>query len=102
MNGFSAFRGEHNLPEEEILNITVIDDEKSLERLDYYRAYPYVTKTVSADVFDIASNRSNQLVLALSQHRRFPPVLGAYYQKNAPPHSQHFFAHLLQYRLGYG
>lgn len=52
MNGFSAFRGEHNLPEEEILNITVIDDEKSLERLDYYRAYPYVTKTVSADVFD--------------------------------------------------
>lgn len=29
MNGFSAFRGEHNLPEEEILNITVIDDEKS-------------------------------------------------------------------------
>lgn len=23
-----------------------------LERLDYYRAYPYVTKTVSADVFD--------------------------------------------------
>lgn len=52
MNGFSAFRGEHNLPEGEILNITVIDDEKSLERLNYYRAYPYVTKTVAADVFD--------------------------------------------------
>ncbi len=52
MNGFSTFRGEHNLPEGEILNITVIDDEKSLERLNYYRAYPYVTKTVAADVFD--------------------------------------------------
>lgn len=52
MSGFSAFRGEHNLKDAEILNITVIDDQKSLERLDFYRAYPYVTKTVAADIFD--------------------------------------------------
>lgn len=52
MSGFSAFRGEHHLEDTEILNITVIDDQKSLERLDFYRAYPYVTKTVAADVFD--------------------------------------------------
>lgn len=52
MSGFAAFRGEHNLKDSEILNITVIDDPKSLERLDYYRSYPYVTKTVAADVFD--------------------------------------------------
>lgn len=52
MSGFSAFRGEHNLKNAEILNITVIDDQNSLERLDFYRAYPYVTKTVAADIFD--------------------------------------------------
>lgn len=52
MSGFSAFRGEHKLQDEEILNITVIDDEKSLERLNYYKDYPYVTKTVAADVYD--------------------------------------------------
>lgn len=52
MNGFSAFRGEHGLKDEEILNITVIDDQKSLEQLNYYREYPYVTKTVVANVYD--------------------------------------------------
>lgn len=52
MNGFSAFRGEHNLKDKEILNITVIDDQKSLEQLNYYRGYPYVTKTVVADVYE--------------------------------------------------
>lgn len=52
MNGFSAFRGEHRRPDGEILNITVVDDEKSLRKLDYYRAWPYVTKTVAADVYD--------------------------------------------------
>ena len=54
MNGFSAFRGEHSRPDGEILNITVVDDERSLEKLDWYRAWPYVTKTVAADVYDEA------------------------------------------------
>ena len=52
MSGFSAFRGEHIRKDTEILNITVIDDQDSLERLDYYRSYPYVTKTVAAELFD--------------------------------------------------
>ena len=52
MNGFDAFRGEHQLKEGEILNITVIDDEKSLERNDYYREYPYVTSFTAADIHD--------------------------------------------------
>ena len=52
MNGFSAFRGEHRVLGAEILNITVIDDEKSLEKLNYYKEYPYVKKTVAADIYD--------------------------------------------------
>lgn len=58
MSGFSAFRGEHNRKDTEILDITVIDDEKSLERLGFYRDYPYVTKVVPADIFDASSIRS--------------------------------------------
>lgn len=67
MNGFSAFRGEHNLQGGEILNITVIDDEKSLDRLDYYKAYPYVTRTVAADVFDAELIKST-IVEAVDSH----------------------------------
>lgn len=58
MSGFSAFRAEHNLQDTEILNITVIDDLKNLEKLDYYKALPYVTKTVVADVYDAALIKS--------------------------------------------
>lgn len=52
MNGFDAFRGEHQLEKGEILNITVIDDEKSLERNNYYQEYPYVTSYTAADIHD--------------------------------------------------
>jgi hypothetical protein len=48
MGGFDAFRGEQG----DILNITVIDDAKSLERLNNYEKYPYVTKKVAADIYD--------------------------------------------------
>ena len=68
MRGFSAFRGEHNLRDAEILNITVIDDQKSLERLDFYRAYPYVAKTVAADVFD-ASLIKETIEKAIDSHK---------------------------------
>ena len=58
MNGFSAFRGEHQIKgAQEILNITVIDDEQNLEKHDYFRSYPYVTKLVAADVYDAAEIR---------------------------------------------
>lgn len=68
MSGFSAFRGEHKRKNEEILNITVIDDEKSLERLDFYRDYPYVTHVVSADVFDATSIRDT-IATAIDGHK---------------------------------
>ena len=64
MDGFNAFRGEHKTSDKEILNITVIDDPGNLERFDYYRAYPYVTKIVEADIFDadIIKNSINEAV----------------------------------------
>lgn len=53
MDGFSSFRGEWNFKNgEEILNILVIDDKQSLEKNDYFKKYPYVSKVVEADVYD--------------------------------------------------
>lgn len=60
MEGFDSFRDEWNFrdPElirhygSEILNITVIDEESSLEQLNHYQEYPYVKQVISADVFD--------------------------------------------------
>lgn len=68
MSGFSAFRGEHNLQNEDILNITVIDDAKSLEKLNNYKDYPYVTKTVSADVYDATLIKST-IEEAIDSHK---------------------------------
>lgn len=61
MAGFDAFKGEWNYKDEkrirenggpEILNILVIDDQKSLDKMDNYKAYPQVTATLPADVYD--------------------------------------------------
>ena len=54
MTGFCAFRDEWNYKDghDDILNIIVIDDEKNLEKMDHYREYPFVTKTVAADIYD--------------------------------------------------
>ena len=52
MSGFSSFYGEHKLDDREILTITIIDDEKSLEKHDYYQKYSYVKETFPADVYD--------------------------------------------------
>lgn len=51
MDGFNAFRAEWNT-DRELLDILVIDDKASLERLDYYREYPYVSDVVEAEVYD--------------------------------------------------
>ncbi|MGM9606553.1 MAG: hypothetical protein ACI3XJ_03500 [Oscillospiraceae bacterium] len=51
MDGFDAFRAEWNT-DRELLDILVIDDKTSLERLDYYRQYPYVSAVVEAEVYD--------------------------------------------------
>lgn len=54
MQGFKAFSNEWNRKDtnEEILNITVIDDPDNLEKMNYYKEYPFVTETIPASVFD--------------------------------------------------
>lgn len=53
MDGFNAFRAEWNRKDgSEILNVIVIDEKKSLEKRDYYKSYPYVKKTIEADIYD--------------------------------------------------
>lgn len=61
MEGFDSFRGEWNFCDEkriaenggpEILNIAVVDDAKSLDRMNRYRDYPYVNEIIEADVYD--------------------------------------------------
>lgn len=61
MEGFNAFRAEWNYKDPEwihanggpeILNIMVIDDEKSMERNGGYQKYPYVNHRITADVYD--------------------------------------------------
>lgn len=54
MRGFTSFCDEWNLHGESILNIIVVDDPKNLEKMGYYKEYPFVTKTVAADIFDEA------------------------------------------------
>ncbi len=52
MAGFASFSKEWKQGDEEIVRIVVIDDKKSLEKLNYYKEYPFVIKTVEADIYD--------------------------------------------------
>ncbi len=63
MEGFDSFRSEWNFQDPEmisryggpeVLNIAVVDDARSLERMNHYKAYPYVnqSRVTAADVFD--------------------------------------------------
>ncbi len=52
MEGFNSFREEWNYDGNEIMDIVVIDDKAHLEKMDYYKAYPYVTETVEAEIYD--------------------------------------------------
>lgn len=81
MEGFCNFRSEWNYTDgSEILHITVIDDEESLEKLDYYKQYPFVVETVSASVYDrdiicstieqiVSSNSEDTSILILSDDK---------------------------------
>ncbi len=65
MEGFDSFRGEWNLEAgKEIIQIVVIDDKENLEKMNYYKDYPYVIKTVEADIYDkdIIINEINEFV----------------------------------------
>lgn len=52
MQGFRSFCCEWNKGDEQIVQIVVIDDERNLEKMGYYKDYPFVAETVAADVFD--------------------------------------------------
>lgn len=54
MQGFCAFRNEWNYRDNdnEILQIVIIDDQQSLEKMDYYKEYPFVVKTVAASIYE--------------------------------------------------
>ncbi len=51
MAGFESFSGEWKR-DEEIVRIVVVDDKANLEKMNYYKDYPFVIKTVEADIYD--------------------------------------------------
>lgn len=77
MAGFESFSSEWKRGAEEIVRIVVIDDKKSLEKMNYYKDYPFVIKTVEADIYDnelicstiedfVSKNEEDTSVLILS------------------------------------
>lgn len=78
MEGFCAFMKEwKNGDVSNVLQIMVIDDQRSLEKMDYYKEYPFVVKTVAADIYEnericstieefVDSNEEDTSVLILS------------------------------------
>lgn len=79
MQGFSAFRDEWGYKDrdDEIVRIVVIDNNSHLEKMNYYKDYPFVIETVAAEVYDretifnavdrfISSNKEDTSVLILS------------------------------------
>ena len=54
MDGFASFLSEWSYKDSDelLLNIVVIDDEKSLEKMNFYKEYPFVIKTVAAELFE--------------------------------------------------
>ena len=54
MEGFASFLSEWSYKDSDelLLSIVVIDDEKSLEKMGYYKEYPFVIKTVAAELFE--------------------------------------------------
>ena len=53
MEGYKAFCSEWALKDgSDVLDITVIDDEKSLAELKYYEEYPFVKNVISSSIYD--------------------------------------------------
>lgn len=51
MEGFEAFSKEWR-NNGEIVNLVVVDDKAHLEKMDYYKSYPFVNETVVANIYD--------------------------------------------------
>ena len=54
MNSFKSFTNEWNYrdSDEQILNLNIIDDAESLKAMDFYKQYPFVSKTIAASIYD--------------------------------------------------
>ena len=52
LHGFDSFCGEWDCNERKIVNLTIIDSEKNIKKHDYYKNYPFVTKVISANIYD--------------------------------------------------
>ncbi len=79
MKGFESFSGEWGYADsdEQIVRVVVVDDKAHLEKMDYYRKYPFVINTVAAEIYDkdlicstidsfVSSNKEDTSVLILS------------------------------------
>lgn len=77
MQGFAAFCAEWHYRDDEILRMIIIDDQKSLEKANYYKKWPFVIKTFAVDIYDkelicsaisefIDSNSEDTSILILS------------------------------------
>lgn len=79
MRGFMAFRNEWQYADKsrEILRIVVIDTIDNLEKMNFYKDYPFVIKTVCADIYDreiicntistfVSENKEDTSILILS------------------------------------
>ena len=77
MAGFESFSSEWKQGDEEIVRIVVIDDKKNLEKMNYYKEYPFVIETVEANIYDkdiicstidrfVSANEEDTSVLILS------------------------------------
>ena len=79
MKGFESFSCEwgYKDSDEQIVRVIVVDDKTHLEKMDYYRKYPFVIDTVAAEIYDkdlicstidnfVSSNKEDTSVLILS------------------------------------
>lgn len=77
MDGFKSFCGEWGM---DALNILVIDSEKSLEKFDYYKEFPFVRQRKAADIYEkdeiyaainsfVDANQNDTSILILSDDK---------------------------------
>lgn len=79
MKCFESFMFEwgHRDSDEQILRVVVIDDKNNLEKMNYYKKYPFVIQTVAAEIYDkdlicstidafVSANREDTSILILS------------------------------------
>ncbi|MBE6755468.1 MAG: hypothetical protein E7555_03295 [Ruminococcaceae bacterium] len=54
MKGFAGFEKEweYKDSDKKVLRIVVIDEKEHLEKMDYYKKYPFVIETVAAEIYD--------------------------------------------------